>query len=169
MSGEKGVQVWWYGTSCGNCIGVALACKGLAFGSWFIRLEAWRCQHEPEQSKNQGIVWSCNMFAAIHPSPQAPSLYTWVPLVVLANQYILACVYLNSTVIFLVPMATFLLTKAPLQYENVIVSTTFARDYVEWTKDGSIFVQTDNSYGGIVRWKNSAVNNVACAKGDGEW
>jgi hypothetical protein len=66
-------------------------------------------------------------------------------------------------------MATFLLTKAPLQYENVIVSTTFARDYVEWTKDGSIFVQTDNSYGGIVRWKNSAVNNVACAKGDREW
>ena len=48
------------------------------------------------------------------------------------------------------------------------VSVPFAPDNVEWTKDGSIFVQMDNSDGGIIRWKNDVVTNVARTKGDGE-
>ncbi|KAL3823658.1 hypothetical protein ACHAXA_009763 [Cyclostephanos tholiformis] len=43
---------------------------------------------------------------------------------------------------------------------SLTFSIPFAPDNVEWTKDGSIFVQMDNSDGGIVLWKNNAVSNV---------
>lgn len=186
--GQKGFKS--DGTSCGNCTGDALllARNGLAFGSWFylqgslpgsgttyngtfgtVRANGlYGLKLEDVSTNPNNPRQGCNNLCEfIYFSPRAPSLHV-LP-VILANEnsgvYILdfGLNFSGASGYFSAAGSSFAIRKLDLT-----VSVPFDPDNVEWTKDGSIFVQMDNSDGGIIRWKDNAVTNVARTKEDGE-
>ena len=94
------------------------------------------------------------------------SILTHLLLVVLAEQY--SGVYiLDYNLTF--PEAKFSATGSSFTVRKLALPSD-DYDNVEWSKDGSIFMQMDNSIGRIIRYspQTGMIQNVAYTKGSGE-